>query len=312
MGIIACIVADWGTTNLRAWALDDQGGVLEQRSSPRGLLAIEGGRFADALAELCGSWLAGSIPVVLSGMVGSKLGWKEAPYLPVPAGLDDLARHLCPVEATLPAIIRIVPGFKRDDEKQPDVIRGEETQILGALQFLDKEDGVFVLPGTHSKWAIVEGRRLVDFRTYMTGEVFGLMRSGGTLGQLMQGDSHDHAAFADGVLRGASADAGGLLHRLFGVRTLGLLEQMPPTSLASYLSGLLIGAEVRDGLAWLRNRDRAGVTAAIGSPVIVESYREAVKTLSGAELAFLDSAEIVPPALFSIARASGLLAASTS
>jgi 2-dehydro-3-deoxygalactonokinase len=312
VGVIACIVADWGTTNLRAWALDDQGAVLERRSSPRGLLAIEGGRFADALAELCGSWLAGSIPVVLSGMVGSKLGWKEAPYLPVPAGFDDLARHLCPVEAPLPAIIRIVPGVKRDDEKQPDVIRGEETQILGALQFQDREDGVFVLPGTHSKWAIVEGRQLVDFRTYMTGEVFGLMRNGGTLGQLMQGDSHDPAAFADGVLRGASADAGGLLHRLFSVRTLGLLEQMPRTSLASYLSGLLIGAEVRDGLAWLRNRDRAGVTAAIGSPLIIGSYREAVKTLSGAELTFLDSAEIVPPALFSIARASGLLAASTS
>ncbi len=310
MGIIACIVADWGTTNFRAWALDSQGAVLERRNSPHGLLAIEGGRFGTALAELCGNWLTGSIPVLLSGMVGSKLGWKEAPYLPAPASLDDLARHLCAVDSTLPAAVRIVPGVKRDDEKQPDVMRGEETQILGALQMLGKDDAVFVLPGTHSKWAIVQGKQLVDFRTYMTGEVFGLLRTGGTLGQLIQGDSHDPAAFADGVLRGASADAGGLLHRLFSVRTLGLLGQMPRSGLASYLSGLLIGAEVRDGLAWLRNKDRAGITAAIGSPVIIESYREAVKTLSGAELAFLDSAEVVPSALFSIARASGLLVAS--
>ena len=309
MEVIACIVADWGTTNLRAWALDSHGTVVEQRSSARGLLAVEGGRFADALAEVCGGWLAGSIPVLLSGMVGSKLGWKEAPYLAAPLGLDELARHLCPVESPLPAVIRIVPGVRRDDEKQPDVIRGEETQILGALQALGKEDGVFVLPGTHSKWAIVEGKQLVDFRTYMTGEVFGLLRKGGTLGQMMQGDSHDPAAFGEGVLRGSSADAGGLLHRLFSVRTLGLLKQMPRTSLASYLSGLLIGAEVRDGLAWLRNKDRAGITAAIGAPAMIESYRQAVKILSGAELASLDSAELVPPALFSIARVSGLLPA---
>jgi 2-dehydro-3-deoxygalactonokinase len=306
--VIACIVADWGTTNLRAWALDSQGAVVEQRSSTRGLLAVEGGRFAEALAELCADWLAGSIPVLLSGMVGSKLGWKEAPYLAAPVGLDELAHHLCPVESSLPAIIRIVPGVKRDDEKQPDVIRGEETQILGALQMLGKEDGVFVLPGTHSKWAIVQARRLVDFRTYMTGEVFGLLRKGGTLGQMIQGDDHDPAAFGEGVLRGASADAGGLLHRLFSVRTLGLLEQMPRSSLASYLSGLLIGAEVRDGLAWLRDKDRAGITAAIGAPVMIDSYRQTVKILSGAELAFLDSAELVPPALFSIARASGIVA----
>ncbi len=312
MEVIACIVADWGTTNLRVWALDARGAVIDQRSSARGLLAVEGGHFADALAEVCGNWLDGSIPVLLSGMVGSKLGWREAPYLAAPVGLDELACHLCPVESPLPATIRIVPGVKRDDEKQPDVMRGEETQILGALQMLGKEDGVFVLPGTHSKWAIVQGKQLVDFRTYMTGEVFGLLRKGGTLGQMMQGDDHDPIAFGEGVLRGSSADAGGLLHRLFGVRTLGLLEQMPRTSLASYLSGLLIGAEVRDGLAWLRDKDRAGITAAIGAPAIIESYRQAVKTLSGAELAFLDSAEVVPPALFSIARVSGLLPAVVS
>ena len=306
MAAIACIVADWGTTNLRAWALDAEGAIVDRRDSPHGLLAVHGGRFGEALAEVASGWLGERVPVLLSGMVGSKLGWKEAPYLALPVALDELARHLVAVQSPLHAAIRIVPGVKRDDPRQPDVMRGEETQIFGALQILKGQDGVFVLPGTHSKWAMVEKGRLINFRTYMTGEVFGLLRRSGTLSQLMDGDRHDEAAFAEGVTRGASADAGGLLHRLFSVRTLGLLDQMPRANLASYLSGLLIGAEVRDGLAWLRLADRAGITVGIGSPVILESYRQALRILSGADLAILDSGEVVPPALFSIARAAGM------
>ena len=307
MAAIACIVADWGTTNLRAWALDAEGAIVDRRDSPHGLLAVHGGRFGEALAEVASGWLGERVPVLLSGMVGSKLGWKEAPYLALPVALDELARHLVAVQSPLHAAIRIVPGVERDDPRQPDVMRGEETQIFGALHTLKGQDGVFVLPGTHSKWAMVEKGRLINFRTYMTGEVFGLLRRSGTLSQLMDGDRHDEAAFAEGVTRGASADAGGLLHRLFSVRTLGLLDQMPRANLASYLSGLLIGAEVRDGLAWLRLADRAGITVGIGSPVILESYRQALRILSGADLAILDSGEVVPPALFSIARAAGLL-----
>jgi 2-dehydro-3-deoxygalactonokinase len=315
VAVIACIVADWGTTNLRAWALDAEGGIVDRRESSHGLLTIERGRFAEALAEVASGWLPASpsrsMPVLLSGMVGSKLGWKEVPYLALPMALDELARHVGPVESPLHAAIRIVPGVKRDDAKQPDVMRGEETQIFGALQILKGQDGVFVLPGTHSKWAIVEKGKLISFRTYMTGEVFGLLRRSGTLSQLMEGDHHDDAAFAEGVARGASADAGGLLHRLFSVRTLGLLDQMPRANLASYLSGLLIGAEVRDGLAWLRLADRAGITTGIGSPAILESYRQALRILSGADLAVIDSGDVVPPALFSIARAAGLLTATS-
>jgi 2-dehydro-3-deoxygalactonokinase len=305
---IACIVADWGTTNLRAWALDAEGAALDQRVGARGLLAVQGGRFAEALAEVCGGWIEPGIPVLLSGMVGSKLGWSEAPYLAAPLVLDQLSRNLHRVESSLPVTVHIVPGVKLEDARQPDVIRGEETQIAGALQVLGIADGVFVLPGTHSKWAMVEAGRLTAFRTYMTGEVFGLLRNNGTLSQLMQGEGQDEAAFAEGVTRGASADAGGLLHRLFAVRTLGLLDKMPRSSLASYLSGLLIGAEVRDGLAWLRMADRAGITSGIGSPAMLQSYHLAVKILSGAELPALDSAAVVPPALFHMARSAGLLA----
>ena len=305
---IACIVADWGTSNLRAWALARDGAVLDQRSGAQGLLAVKDRDFAAAFAQVCEGWLDGRPPVLLSGMVGSKLGWKEAAYLPAPLSFDELGRHLLPVEAAFSPAVRIVPGVTMDDKMQPEVMRGEETQILGALRLTSSESGVFVLPGTHSKWALVEGGRLTAFRTYMTGEVFGLLRGSGTLSQMMEGDRHDSATFAEGVVRGAAIDGGGLLHRLFSVRTLGLLERMPRADLASYLSGLLIGAEIRNALAWLRDSGKPEIVTAVGSPAMLQSYREAMKILSGVAPALLESAAVVPPALFSIAGSAGLLA----
>src|SRR5262249_46226686 len=149
------------------------------------------------------------------------------------------------------AAVWIVPGVCLDDAAQPEVMRGEEAQILGALRALGRADAVFLLPGTHAKWAIVEGGRLVTFRTYMTGELYGLLRKSGTISQPMQGEAPDAAAFRRGVERAGTADAASLLHALFGVRTLGLLGRLPPTGLASYLSGLLIGGELADGRRWL-------------------------------------------------------------
>ncbi len=145
---VACILADWGTTNLRAWAAAADGAILERRDSPRGLLSVENGRFAEVLAEVCGTWLAGRehLPVIMSGMVGSKSGWKEVPYLGAPVNLDQLGLHLTSVEAPGAMAARIVPGVRLDDPAQPEVMRGEETQILGALQELGIRDRVFVLP----------------------------------------------------------------------------------------------------------------------------------------------------------------------
>jgi 2-dehydro-3-deoxygalactonokinase len=305
---IACIVADWGTTNLRVWAMGADGVIVEQRSSPRGLMAVEGGRFCEALGEVCGDWLAASpgLPVVMSGMVGSKLGWKEAPYLAAPVGLDSLARHLCPVEASMPATVWIVPGVKMDEPRQPEVMRGEETQILGALEAMGIDDGIFLLPGTHSKWAIVEDRSLVAFRTYMTGELYGLLRRSGTLSQLMEGDEPHDAAFREGVARAKSSEAPSLLHSLFSVRTLGLFERVPRSGLASYMSGLLIGAEMQDAMMWLRARGKPSLAVGIGSPGMLESYRVAA-LLCGLALSTLDSAPVVTRALLSIAASAGLV-----
>ncbi len=306
---IACIVADWGTTNLRAWAMGAEGTMIERRDSPRGLLAVEGGRFAEALMEVCGNWLAGRerLPVIMSGMVGSKLGWKEVPYLAAPVALDELGRHLSSVEAPQTVTARIVPGVRLDDPAQPEVMRGEETQILGALQESGIDDGVFLLPGTHSKWAIVEGRRLVAFRTYMTGEIYGLLRRAGTLCQLMQGEGADDGAFRQGVTRARSVEAGNLLHSLFSVRTLGLLDRLPRRDLAGYMSGLLIGAELQDGLAWLGARGKPSKVVGIGSPDMLKAYGMAAG-LCGLGFIRLDSATVTPRALMSIALSAGLVA----
>ncbi len=305
---IACIVADWGTTNLRVWAMGADGTTLEQRSSPRGLMVVDAGRFSEALQEACGDWLAGErrLPVVMCGMVGSKLGWKEAPYLVAPIALDRLAHHLCPVEARFPATAWIVPGIKLDDPAQPDVMRGEETQILGALQTLGVDDGVFLLPGTHSKWAVVEDGNLMAFRTYMTGELYGLLRRSGTLSQLMEGEKSDEGAFRQGVACAESPEAGNLLHSLFGVRTLGLFDRLPRSGLASYMSGLLIGAEMQDALNWLHASGKPSIAAGVGAPDILEAYGLAA-SLCGLEMSRLDSAVVVPRALLSIAAAAGLM-----
>jgi 2-dehydro-3-deoxygalactonokinase len=306
---ISCILADWGTTNLRAWALGGDGRVIDRRGQGGGLLAVKDGRFAETFAAFCGDWLNPHrpVPAILSGMVGSKLGWKEAPYLAAPVTLGDLARQLCFVSDIPGAGIWIVPGVRLEDEAQPEVMRGEEAQILGALRTLHRDGGVFLLPGTHAKWAIADAGRLTAFRTYMTGELYGLLRGAGTIGQLMEGEAPDPAAFRRGVMRSRAPDAANLLHSLFSVRTLGLLGGLARRSLASYLSGLLIGAEMEDGARWLRERGVKSSLILIGSPEMMKTYGEAA-IICGLAVETVESGAVLPSALLFLARAAGLLA----
>ena len=310
IGSIACILVDWGTTNLRAWAVDAEGRILAQRLSPKGLLTVGPGEFATILGETCADWLEDrtAIPILMCGMIGSKLGWREVPYLSAPVSFDELGRHLVAIQTPFAGPVAIVPGIMMEDDAQPEVMRGEESQIIGALHALGVDDGAFLLPGTHSKWALVENRKLVSFRTYMTGELYGLLRHSGTLAQLMDGEAFDDAAFRSGVLRAQSPEAGVISHALFAVRTLGLLDRVPKNCLASYLSGLLIGAEFCDGAAWLATKGKSGLAAGIGTPAMLASYRLA-GSLSGLSFTTLDSAAILPAALLSIAVSAGLIAA---
>jgi len=301
---ITCILADWGTTNRRAWAVDRDGNVLDQRKDDQGLLGVKDRQFEPSFRSFIGDWLqkaAPTAPIVMAGMVGSKLGWREAPYVSTPAKFAQLAMNL----VALPDLdfhpIRIAPGLSARENGRPDVMRGEECQLYG-LWLQTKATRLCVLPGTHSKWAEIRDGGLAGFRTYMTGELFSQLSTSGTLAQLMKKDApHDQAAFQRGLSVSEGATAGGLLNRLFSVRSLGLFGELPGEALASYLSGLLIGAELRDATAGL-----TGTVAVIGSSRMNDLYVSALRTI-GIKAEPIDGDPLLRTALLAIARDAGLM-----
>ena len=199
----ALIGVDWGTSNFRAFLLDAAGNVLDRRSGPHGILTVERRRLRRRAFAQIGDWLeADKPPVLMSGMIGSRQGWLEAPYLTCPAGIADLAAALVPVPFDA-AKVHIVPGLEAATATMRDVMRGEETQVFGALARLGADGGRFLLPGTHSKWVLAEAGRITGFTTYMTGEIFAALREHTILGRLMAESAGDAASFARGVRDGA-------------------------------------------------------------------------------------------------------------
>jgi 2-dehydro-3-deoxygalactonokinase len=265
------IAVDWGTSSFRAYRLDAAGRILERRASAAGILAVGEGGFASALeAELSGWNDAG--PILMSGMIGSRQGWREVPYVACPAGIAELARGLLPVEWGDGRRAWIVPGLVcRDDASVPEIMRGEETQIIGALAALPEGgDAILCLPGTHSKWATVRGGRILSFTTAMTGEAFAVLRRHSILGRLMPDEMDESDGWFEAGLRRAG-EGGGLLHHLFGVRSRGLFGEVPEAGLAPYLSGILIGHEIA-ALA-----PPSGVVHLIGAIRLVALYERALR-----------------------------------
>jgi len=234
------IAVDWGTSSLRGARLDESGRVLEEKGAPLGILNVPNGDFAGVFEAQFADWMKPGTRCLISGMAGSRQGWAEAPYVACPAGPDELARHLHWIERDR---IALVPGLSDTQGDVPDVMRGEEVQIFGAMRLAGLADGLFVLPGTHSKWATVRGGKVMGFRTFMTGEVYGLFAQHSILARTLDANAPlDEAAFRRGVAR--AGDGEGLLHNAFGVRALGLFGRLSPAESASYLSGLLIGEEL--------------------------------------------------------------------
>jgi 2-dehydro-3-deoxygalactonokinase len=301
----SCIAIDWGTTNRRAWALGPGGAVISERADSSGLLAVKDRRFAESLEAFLGDWLdpGSKIPIVIAGMAGSRMGWAEVPYVAAPAPLADLAQNLMEVGRVAGMDCWIVPGVSLDGDAQPEVMRGEECQILGALLARQQSDGTFLLPGTHSKWARVSDRRLIAFRTYITGEMFNLLRQSGTLAQLMTGDGSDEDAFARGV-RTTGPDTE-LLNRLFSARSLALFGRLEGTGIASYVSGMLIATEMRDAMAAWPDLGRSSVTC-IGSAGMLARYKACARLL-GLDVQSIDNKDALPRALFWIAQRAGLV-----
>ncbi len=268
------IAVDWGTSNFRAFQLDADGTILARRSSSRGILQVEAGQFAEALRAEVGEWLThGEDRILLCGMVGSRQGWVEAKYLPCPVGVSDLANSVTQVPFD-GAEVRLVPGVSgRDIDGIPEVMRGEETQ---AASLLDSGADVSLVcfPGTHSKWVHLNDRKIANFITCMTGEIYVAIRKHTILGRTMTADTAiDNAAFLRGVAR--SANSGGLLHHLFGVRSLTLMDQLKEAAAASYLSGLLIGHEVRAALP------NAGLVHLVGAARLCSLYAQTIEACGG-------------------------------
>jgi 2-dehydro-3-deoxygalactonokinase len=286
----ALIALDWGTTSLRAYLYDAHGHVLATAASPAGIMnlprsADEGG-FDAAFEDLCGAWLeqTSGVPVIAAGMVGSAQGWLEAPYVDAPASADALVSGIVRVQTACGAMLHIVPGVLQRGEL-PNVMRGEETQIFGALsQDTNAADygkrALIGLPGTHAKWAVVQAGRIERFHTFMTGEVFAALREHTILGRTMvTPDRPDTEAFLHGVSIAREKGQAGMLATVFSARTLGLTGQLTRDEQPDYLSGLLIGHELA-GLDAVLTQQQSTLAAQslrlIGNDALCERYRLAL------------------------------------
>ena len=297
----ALIVLDWGTTTLRASLLDADGATLETRTEPWGIMQVPNGDFGAAYASITAGWQAPGINAIASGMIGSANGWTLAPYRAAPASVADLSDALVNVPGTT---LHIVPGLAT----RGDVMRGEETQVLGALllQPALNASSLLLLPGTHSKWVHIREGRVGDFTTYMTGEFFAVLRDHSILGRL-SGSLHDGLrgtdAFALGVLA-AKASNQGIAPLLFSARAMVLTDVLSANVSLNYLSGLLIGDEVRCGLA-------AGAvpSALIGDASLCALYSKALAIFDIDGIPFVEGA--VHAGLWAIAMRAGIVKTST-
>ncbi|MEP3113216.1 2-dehydro-3-deoxygalactonokinase [Nisaea sp.] len=276
MGDTAVLALDWGTTRLRAFRMAEDGSILEQRAAEAGIRQIDDNDFEDVFHTVVGDWLPParqpSPLIVLGGMIGSRQGWFETPYVPCPADPIRLADHAIAAHTDSGHALWIAPGLSLTSESRADVMRGEELQIFGALDQLGPGRHLICLPGTHSKWALLEDGIIQDFRTYMTGELFDVLRRHSILGTTIE-----HAVWSDtGFQKGLAAsrsEAGPFAH-LFTARAGTLLDTLPVEESGSFLSGLLIGSEIASATRELAEGSEVCI---IGNPDLTDLYTPAVE-----------------------------------
>ena len=260
------IAIDWGSTNLRAWLYqDDQ--CLESRQSEAGVTRLNGHSPAAVFSEITTGWRDSATPVVMAGMVGSNVGWKVAPYLPVPVDFSAIGQQLTSVGDK----VWIIPGLcvSRDDNQ--NVMRGEETQLLGARMIAPSS--VYVMPGTHCKWVQADRQQINDFRTVMTGELHHLLLRHSLVGAGLPEQVSAPGAFNAGLERGLHSPD--ILPRLFEVRASHVLGSLPREQVGEFLSGLLIGAEV----ATLSERFRDPQVTIVGGEALANRYQQALSAI---------------------------------
>ncbi|WP_332702534.1 2-dehydro-3-deoxygalactonokinase [Devosia sp.] len=291
--IIDWVAVDWGTSNLRAWGIAADGSVVFEKTSPKGMGKLTREEFPGALSELLEGVPParnGQLDVLICGMAGARQGWMEAPYLEAPADLRGLSEGAVrPLMVDSPIVPAILPGVCQKAGAD-NVMRGEETQLLGLAALMPGFSGMVCMPGTHSKWAQLSGTRIERFSTAMTGELFEVLRTHSVLRHSLVGDL-DGPARAVGFDLGAAAGLEHpeqLLGTLFQVRASSLLSDRQPDWCAGYLSGLLIGTEIGS------NRHLIGSQSVplIGSPALCALYAR-VLDMAGAKGESRDATEVV-------------------
>lgn len=289
-------LSDWGTSRFRLWLVDGGGEVLVEKRSDDGLDASRARGFAATLeGHLTGLGAPAGLPVIVCGMAGSRQGWVEANYVPVPADLASILSGAARIEG-IDRDVRIIPGLSQSGSS-PNVMRGEETQLLGAILAQDLSNGIIAMPGTHSKWVELAERKATSFSTYLTGELYALLASQSILrhsiGDAAASASVDHPQFAAALDLMLSGER--MLGELFGIRAAMLLDNLVPEAAASRLSGLLIGAEI----AGARAKHQGRVTL-VASGAMAALYGKAL-THAGLEFDLVDADEAVRKGLFAAA-----------
>lgn len=266
------IAIEWTSANFHAWLLDASGQVTDERKSARGVNTIRDGAFGVALCDEVGDWLDTATAILLSGMVTSRTGWVESPFAPAPAGLDEIfASALVQTHDGLPPLY-FLPGVSQQ-LPLPDVMRGEELSLLGADA---PTDGVFILPGAHTKWVRKEAGQIVAITTYLSGEILNLLKKDSIISRLMPAEYTPHPeAFRRGVAMVDDTDiGGGLLRRVFSARSLVLFDQLQPAEIADYLAGMFIAAEIREAAGAVD-----GPVLLVGNAPVAASYEMALSEL---------------------------------
>lgn len=305
-----CLIGiDWGTSSLRAYLLGPGALLLDSRSQPWGIQHTPDRDFARAYRLLLEDWLARwpGLPAIASGMIGSRQGWREVPYADCPANASALAAGLVRIETGVGAL-HLIPGVRQVGE-HPNVLRGEETQVVGALALepaLEKQ-ALLLLPGTHSKWVQVRDGALQAFSTYMTGELFAVLREHSILGRpaLEAGPVASTEAYRRGIQTARESGSGGIADRLFSVRSLVLCGELPAAHSLDYLSGLLIGGELRSALCGFVSSP-VPTPVLLGEPALCARYREALALFGFDRVRSLDNPGVA--GLWQVAQAAGLVA----
>ncbi len=270
------IAADWGTTHMRAWAIDEQGEVLAYSESNEGMKDLQQNEFEPVLLRLIENWLDNKkiTPVMACGMVGARQGWVETPYLKTPCVPIDKTQLTVATTRDTRIQVNLVPGVMQ--HKPADIMRGEETQIAGFIKENPSFNGIVCLPGTHTKWVNVKAGQIENFRTFMTGELFGVISNKTLIKHSIKSDGWDQASFEDGVIKGFD-NPGLIASDLFSLRSESIVNDLDSNSARSILSGLLLGVELNGAKNYWKNKN----VIIIGSELLSKNYQKGLKILGG-------------------------------